>query len=306
MSLVRSNEAGKIGFLNVAGRVCVALSRARVGLFVVGNVVELSRKSGIWSSINAVVETDSAIGDSLELNCPFHPTTRKMLSPSDQTFETSFENFCDEVCGAILPRCDHKCQIQCHYDDRSHIETRKCHQQCERSCSEGHRCSKNCDQICSPCEWVNTEAIILNCGHQYFSKCRTVFEVPFCEVPVVKTFPCDHEKVTICSSQMADCDVVCDVVLKCRHACDLPCGKHENDKHQARCSKPCKKPKLGCRLVDLHPPCNKVRNCFLTFLLFCYHVLWLYSCETENQISHMQAKHLDIWYCKEANFNFQS
>ena len=33
LSLVRSNEEGRIGFLNISNRVCVALSRAKQGTF---------------------------------------------------------------------------------------------------------------------------------------------------------------------------------------------------------------------------------------------------------------------------------
>jgi superfamily I DNA and/or RNA helicase len=45
LSLVRSNDEGKIGFLSVAGRVCVALSRAKVAMVIVGNVDELAQRS---------------------------------------------------------------------------------------------------------------------------------------------------------------------------------------------------------------------------------------------------------------------
>ena len=37
LSLVRSNKENKIGFLEISNRVCVALSRARLGMFLFGN-----------------------------------------------------------------------------------------------------------------------------------------------------------------------------------------------------------------------------------------------------------------------------
>lgn len=37
MSLVRSNDKDQIGFLRASNRICVALSRARNGLFIFGN-----------------------------------------------------------------------------------------------------------------------------------------------------------------------------------------------------------------------------------------------------------------------------
>lgn len=37
LSLVRSNKKKSLGFVSIDNRVCVALSRARIGLFVFGN-----------------------------------------------------------------------------------------------------------------------------------------------------------------------------------------------------------------------------------------------------------------------------
>lgn len=37
LSLVRSNKEGKVGFLRTDNRVCVALSRAKIGLYAFGN-----------------------------------------------------------------------------------------------------------------------------------------------------------------------------------------------------------------------------------------------------------------------------
>lgn len=47
LSLVRSNEDGNIGFLNIPNRVCVALSRAREGFYIMGNMGMLCNKSGV-------------------------------------------------------------------------------------------------------------------------------------------------------------------------------------------------------------------------------------------------------------------
>lgn len=65
LSLVRSNHENKIGFLNVKNRACVALSRARCGLYVIGNfeficknetgntwkeAVKIAKNTGIYSN----------------------------------------------------------------------------------------------------------------------------------------------------------------------------------------------------------------------------------------------------------------
>ena len=39
LSLVRSNNEANIGFLKVENRVCVALSRAKIGLYIIGMYV---------------------------------------------------------------------------------------------------------------------------------------------------------------------------------------------------------------------------------------------------------------------------
>lgn len=53
LSLVRSNKENRIGFLNVKNRVCVALSRARCGLYVIGNFdfICKSEKGDEWKQI---------------------------------------------------------------------------------------------------------------------------------------------------------------------------------------------------------------------------------------------------------------
>jgi superfamily I DNA and/or RNA helicase len=45
LSLVRSNDDGTIGFLREDNRVCVAMSRAKKGLYVIGNFTMLSDRS---------------------------------------------------------------------------------------------------------------------------------------------------------------------------------------------------------------------------------------------------------------------
>lgn len=72
LSLVRSSEAGSIGFLAFRNRICVALSRAQDGLYMVGNMDLLARCSKVWKSIKQRLTEHSAIGDTLELMCEKH------------------------------------------------------------------------------------------------------------------------------------------------------------------------------------------------------------------------------------------
>ena len=53
LSLVRSNNHGSIGFCGVSNRVCVAPSRARHAMYIVGNLRMLAKKNQLWRGIQA-------------------------------------------------------------------------------------------------------------------------------------------------------------------------------------------------------------------------------------------------------------
>ncbi|KAK3772434.1 hypothetical protein RRG08_031454 [Elysia crispata] len=65
LSLVRSNEGKAIGFLKVDNRVCVALSRAKKGLFIIGNFELLSSQSALWRKILSTARSEGIVGDGL-------------------------------------------------------------------------------------------------------------------------------------------------------------------------------------------------------------------------------------------------
>jgi superfamily I DNA and/or RNA helicase len=55
---VRSNIEKKIGFVATHNRICVALSRARCGLFVIGNMNLFAEVEEMWKNIGkSLVET---------------------------------------------------------------------------------------------------------------------------------------------------------------------------------------------------------------------------------------------------------
>lgn len=61
LSLVRSNEDGNIGFLSIENRVCVALSRAKTGFFMIGNMDCLA-KTRLWQKLRNIFKEKDAIG----------------------------------------------------------------------------------------------------------------------------------------------------------------------------------------------------------------------------------------------------
>ncbi|XP_053682990.1 NFX1-type zinc finger-containing protein 1 [Sabethes cyaneus] len=111
LTLVRSNETGSIGFLAFRNRICVALSRAQEGLYVVGNMNLLATASKTWESIKRQLEAHSAIGPALELMCEQHQSIMQVEQPED--FAKYSFGGCQEMC-RCMKVCGHQCESFCH------------------------------------------------------------------------------------------------------------------------------------------------------------------------------------------------
>jgi helicase required for RNAi-mediated heterochromatin assembly 1 len=67
LSLVRNNCTKQVGFLNVANRVCVALSRARHGFFIFGNVQLMEESGGEeWKQVIAILKGQGPVNTQME------------------------------------------------------------------------------------------------------------------------------------------------------------------------------------------------------------------------------------------------
>jgi helicase required for RNAi-mediated heterochromatin assembly 1 len=119
LSLVRSPPVGgefSVGFLDNKNRVIVAISRARRGFYMFGNVVNAanaSRESGeIWNPIwNAFIDQkrfDQRRG--LPLQCQPHGKT-VWVKNSDGWADNA--GGCNEMCNFTRP-CGHRCPLKCH------------------------------------------------------------------------------------------------------------------------------------------------------------------------------------------------
>jgi hypothetical protein len=58
----------------------VALSRAREGLFILGNALNLASRSEMWRSVIDELEQNEAIGSAFPIVCQRHPDTIKYIS----------------------------------------------------------------------------------------------------------------------------------------------------------------------------------------------------------------------------------
>ena len=93
-SLTRSNKEGNIGFMSSPERLNVLLSRARMGLIIIGNSETfLKSRSGkeIWSKFLDMIKRRGYNYEGLPVQCERHDDTKNILrSPED------FEKLCPD------------------------------------------------------------------------------------------------------------------------------------------------------------------------------------------------------------------
>lgn len=192
LSLVRSNPRGTIGFLNTSNRICVALSRAREGLFVMGNASQLeASQNATWRFVLSQLKLQTSLGPKITICCPNHPEKQVSVSSVDEFDLHSPDGGCDLPCLELLS-CGHPCPKRCHPFPHSQIT---CFRPCERIFPDcGHRCTKRCFQDCGLCEAPVQRT--LHCGHELSLSCSD--DLPPCQQQVTLTLPCSHTLTTLC------------------------------------------------------------------------------------------------------------
>ena len=60
--------------------ILVALSRARLGLYILGNAPDFASQSPMWSSVISQLHDDGAIGDAIPIKCYRHPEDVRYIS----------------------------------------------------------------------------------------------------------------------------------------------------------------------------------------------------------------------------------
>ncbi|CAC5383765.1 NFX1-type zinc finger-containing protein 1 [Mytilus coruscus] len=291
-SLVRSNMENEIGFLSEANRVCVALSRAKIGLYVVGNFELLTSKSGLWKNIVNDADKRQSVGSKLISTCQTHKNSTYVSKPDD--FDLVTDSGCQKPC-KIKRQCGHFCLRKCHVDDPDHegICPKQCHRQV---CELGHRCIKPChyQNSCEKCNAIVVKTIpkcqhrkqmpchedpqsascdkrcqaIISCGHRCQKQCTDPCNIEDdCKELVKINARCGHEVHAPCYTKYdAPCKLPCKGILKCGHECK---GTH-SECSQGRLHKPCEA-KCERNLVYGHnckdhcnnrcPPCTQICDC---------------------------------------------
>ncbi|XP_046576468.1 NFX1-type zinc finger-containing protein 1-like [Haliotis rubra] len=241
LSFVRSNEEGSVGFLSIDNRICVALSRAREGMFAVGNFHLFAEKSPLWASIVGTLQSTNSIGPHMLLRCTNHPEMTISVS-SARDFEKAPSGGCTKSCGVRL-KCGHTCDKLCHVNDIEHTE-HPCTKLCMVRLSCGHRCAG----ICGECAENSLHAGIkvtkwIQFGHNESRPCI----LPKCVGRCARPLPCGHPCKGICgdctrNGCMEKCDEIVNVTLTCGHVYQMQCLV---SKKSYKCSRKCEQ-QLAC------------------------------------------------------------
>ncbi|XP_068745884.1 NFX1-type zinc finger-containing protein 1-like isoform X4 [Montipora capricornis] len=261
LSLVRSK---RIGFLKIENRVCVALSRARKGFFIIGNakLLEEQDTSGLWPKIISNLREQKSLGKHLKLICQIHSQNVIEASKAED-FENAPEGGCHEPCKYKMPDCEHRCPHLCHPVDTEHKERYACQMPCTRTCDSGHLCGKVCSEDCGPC-MVKVPKLIPKCNHEQQVPCSVDPSEFNCKQLVQKqAFPCGHTSLAECS--MAPTAIICTEPcgkLECGHLCEGNCNTCLQGRLHQPCRNPCERI-LPCghecedACVRPCPPCSK-------------------------------------------------
>lgn len=233
LSLVRSNPEETIGFLKIENRINVALSRARNGLFVIGNFATMSKVSEVWSGLLKLLKEEGQTGPSLPLFCRNH-RNNKLFASTAEDFLQAPEGGCFETCDARLD-CGHVCRLKCHVYDTSH-EMYQCKAPCNKTCLNYHTCANFCFEKCSDCE-VKIPKLIPRCGHMQLVPCYKDPNDWRCKVPCEDMLKCGHK----CQAKCHEEDHICHKKVKmsfknCGHVMEVKCYKRSE---ATRCELPC-------------------------------------------------------------------
>ena len=282
LTLVRSNELRRIGFLKATHRVCVALSRAKMGFYCIGNFQMFEAEAEIWSKLIPLLRRRNKIGASLQLCCQNHPQVITDVGRAED-FSKVPEGGCLEDCTTRL-QCGHSCGRKCHHDDMDH-SCYRCTKRCSRTCEREHPCREPCfkcfPSTCPPCTELVEKTLPL-CGHIATVRCYKNPQQILCTKRVEVICSRGHVVHRPCHKQKNPCEVPVEVLLPCGHTQNIKCS---DDPGTAKCESPCNK-KLQCG-----HQCSKrcyeecCTNCpeMVEKQRYCGHILWTKCSDDVNE-----------------------
>ncbi|KAG8196384.1 hypothetical protein JTE90_009599 [Oedothorax gibbosus] len=251
ISFVRSNTSGLLGFLYENRRIGIALSRARKGLFCIGNFSFYSSCSASWNNIVEKLKSKENIGPAISLTCFKHK--KDIFAKSPENIRELIKDGCGEVCGYNLP-CGHISPGKCHYDYQDHSEHFKCHLPCDKYILETKKLPNVCFEACKEAKTtvMNSSTVLcvvnvtklLTCNHEVIIPRGTNLSSYKCEELVETVLPCSHKSYVPCFKTTRMNDLVCNEVIprvsSCGHTITVPCSLNlQPDELLAFCEKTC-------------------------------------------------------------------
>ncbi|RHZ48435.1 hypothetical protein Glove_551g8 [Diversispora epigaea] len=321
VSLVRNitkNRRSTIGFLKTENRTNVLLSRAKHGMYLMGNAELMERESDMWRKVVGILRSRNQVGSGFPIVCSRHPENKNIIENPNQFEEVSPDGGCLNPCGKAL-NCGHICPHKCHPDDPNHIST-TCTKPCKRLLKCFHPCNRTCGENCGECKFPIGD-LPLPCGHILKNancyqksnrdkiKCRALEEkmLPYCE----------HSVTVECHRSVYDmsCKSICGLFNpECHHECKSLCSscqkksthanggnlRLDNNGHTARthhekCTQICEKNLFcghsceeSCHLNKDCPGCKKKCN------VNCNHSVCDRACSYPCSVCAEECN----WYCK--------
>ena len=224
ISLVRSNDKKKIGFLKLLNRRCVAQSRSRCGLYFIGNLLMYDEKES-WAAMLIKMREKCMVASSITLVCQKHPQSLKSVCSAK---ELNSKGLCRVEC-ATKQTCGHVCRKPCQPFHEHDECVEKCANQCEK-------CHSPCKKVCMPV-------------HSH-DGCNTLIDL---QLPCLHTVqaPCRTSHMVVCVEDVQF------IAKKCGHVLTRKCCESEDD---VKCRKPCQKRYMSCRHFckrECWEECNK-------------------------------------------------
>jgi hypothetical protein len=108
VSLVRSNSTGSAGFVKSENRVNVLLSRAKHGLFLIGNRATLTAQQSHWSTVFEQLTANKQTGSAFPVYCSKHPEIPKLIDRPEHFMLLTPNGGCERACEHRLT-CGHLC-----------------------------------------------------------------------------------------------------------------------------------------------------------------------------------------------------
>lgn len=211
-----------VGFLRSINRTNVALSRAKHGMYILGNAPELAAASQMWETVLRELNSKSLIGPGFPITCSHHPNYVQYIDDPGAFDVFAPNGGCTDRCMSKLA-CGHTCPSKCHPGNPNHIAI-KCPARCSRLCPNGHPCLNLCHEDCEKCR-LPVQNVILPCGHTLeTTTChasRHIGELKCTVLVEKKLLYCEHKALLPCSQEPAThkCRMSCAGLLNC-------CGKY--------------------------------------------------------------------------------